>query len=337
MIALAAALMLGSPIASQADPPLRVTIDSTQHTVTLSAGPFTIAGAHHDAGGGGGHMHGGEELPLLPFEMPIDGWLRGVRMTLHDNEGRPLDRRLVHHVNVINFARRQLFYPAVERTLALGQETEDIRLPATVGIPVSSGMPMALILAWHNTDHSAVEGVTVELVIEYLPQNQNPRPVSVLPSYMDVVDPVAKPVDFDLPAGVQRFTAEHKMPINARIIGVGGHMHDYATGLTLEELRDGDPRNLVSLKVRTTPEGALEQVERQLPGVRGRGIKLSEGKTYRVTGVYNNPTGETLAKGAMVHLVMLVAPDKLEDWPEASPDNRDLQRDVEWLQSRGKE
>lgn len=334
MFVFAAALMLGIQIS---DPPaLRVTIDSAQRTVTLSAGPFTIAGANHDAGGGG-HTHGGAELPLLPFEMPIDGWLRGVRMTLHDDEGRPLDRRLVHHVNVINFARRQLFYPAVERTLALGQETEDIRLPATVGIPVSTGMPMALILAWHNPDHAAVEGVTVELVMEYLPHNQNPRPVSALPSYMDVVDPVAKPVDFDLPTGKQRFTAELAMPINARIIGVGGHMHDFATGLTLEELRDGSARELVSLKVMATPEGALERVERQLPGVRGRGIRLREGTTYRVTGSYDNPTGKTIPKGAMVHLVMLVAPDKLEEWPAATPDNPNLKRDMEWLQSRGKE
>lgn len=333
MFVLTAALLLGSPMA---DPPLRVTVDSAQRTITLSAGPFTIAGAHHDAGGGG-HSHGGEELPLLPFGMPIDGWLRGVRMTLHDGQGRPLDRRLVHHVNVINFARRQLFYPAVERTIALGQETEDIRLPATVGIPVSTGMPMALILAWHNPDHAAVEGVTVSLVLEYLPHNQNPRPVSALPSYLDVVDPVARPVGFDLPAGAQQFTAEHTMPINARIIGVGGHMHDFATDLILEELRDGSARRLVTLKVVTTPDGALEQVERQLPGVRGRGIRLREGATYRVTGAYHNPTDQVIPNGAMVHLVMLVVPDKLDEWPEATSDNPNLKRDMEWLQSRGQD
>lgn len=331
MFGIAALLML----APLADPPIRLAVDSSARTVTITAGPLTIAGAHAGGAGHGSHGHPDDELPVLRFEMPIEGWLRGARLELHDQHGRALPRRLVHHLNLVNFARRQLFYPAVERTLAMGQETEDIRLPATVGIPVSAGMPMGLILAWHHEGHEELTGVTAKVVLEYLPHNQNPRPVSVLPAYMDVVDPVAKPVDFDLPAGEHAFTAIHRAPVSGRIIGVGGHLHDFGTRLTLHEERTAGARQVVALKTQRDDAGRLKSVERQLPGVRGRGIPLKAGTMYRVTGTYRNPTGATIAKGAMVHLIMLFAPDNPAEWPAVDPSDPHWQRDVRWLEQRG--
>lgn len=315
-------------------PPIRVAIDSAARTVTLTAGPFTIAGAHDDPGGHGAHGHAGTPAPVLPFSWPVDGWLRGAKLSLTDRGGSPLPRRLVHHINVVNFARRQLFYPAVERTLAMGQETQDIRLPATVGIPVSPGMPMGMIVVWHNEGHNPIEGVLVEMVLEYLPHNQNPRPLSVLPGYMDVVDPIAKPVDFDLPPGEQAFNATHRLPLSGRMIGVGGHLHDYGTLLTLDEVREASTRQVIALKTKLDGGGKLLEVERQLPGLRGRGIPLKAGASYRLTGVYHNRTGATIPKGAMVHMVMLFAPDKPSEWPAVDPENPAWQRDVRSLQRR---
>lgn len=325
-------LLLLAPVA---DPPIRVTIDSSARTVTLTAGPFTIAGAHGDGGSHGAHGHPGGELPVLRFDWPINGWLRGTRLSLTGPGGAAIPRRVVHHINLVNFARRQLFYPAVERTLAMGQETEDIRLPATVGIPVSPGMPMGVILAWHNEGHEPIEGVTVELVLEYLPHNQNPRPISVLPGYMDVVNPIASPVDFDLPDGDHAFSASHRLPLSGRMIGVGGHLHDYGTSVTLDEVLDAGTRRVVALRTTLNGEGKLQAVERQLPGVRGRGIPLKAGTTYRVTGAYSNRTGATIPKGAMVHMVMLFAPDRLSEWPTVDPKDPEWQRDMRWLEGRG--
>jgi hypothetical protein len=272
---------------------------------------------------------------VLDFAWPLDGWLRGVALELTDTAGRPLPRRLVHHVNVVNFGRRQLFYPAVERTLALGQETEDITLPKTVGIPVARGMQMGLILAWHNPDTAAVSGVMVRLRLTWTPTNQVPRPVSVLPAYLDVVDPVASPVDFDLPAGRQAFSAEHVMPIAARIIGVGGHVHDHGLDITLDAVRGRAESRVLRVTTRRDANGRVLGVERQLPGVRGRGIKLEAGTTYRVTGRYDNPTGRTIPKGAMVHLVMLLAPERLEAWPKVDATDARHASDVAWLRGRG--
>lgn len=332
MFALAVAAAL---LAAPTDPPFAVTVDSAHRAIVLTAGPLTIQASH--GGGHAGHgAHGAAELPVLRFTMPIDGWLRGARLELRDAEGNPLPRRLVHHMNVVNFARRQLFYPAVERTLAMGQETEDIRLPSTVGVPVSRGMPMGLILAWHHEGEQDLQGVTASVVLEYLPHNQNPRPVSVFPGYMDVVDPVASPVDFDLPAGEQVFSAVHRAPVSGRIVGVGGHLHDFGTGLRLEEVTDKGDRRVITLGVKADPDGRLASVDRQLPGVRGRGVPLKAGRSYRVSGLYHNPTGQVIPKGAMVHLIMLFAPDDASEWPAVDPGDPKWQRDVRWLEERGK-
>jgi hypothetical protein len=343
LLTLGTAALSGGPSIAGADPDtprVQMTIDSARRTVLLVAGPFTIpagtpAAVAEAHGNGGAHVHG-PDAPFLTFEWPTDGWLRGVSLRVRDSGGQELPRRLVHHVNVVNLGRRQLLYPAPERTIAIGQETEDIRLPATVGIPIHAGAEMGLLMAWHNTSADTWAGVTVELEVEWLPSNTAPRPLDVLPVYMDVRYPIGQRVDFDLPAGPQQFTADFTMPISGRIIGAGGHLHDYGTGLALAEVRDGDLRDVISLRTRLDAEGRLIAVDRKLPGVRGDGIKLQKGRSYRMTGSYNNPTGQTLEKGAMVHLILLFAPDRSADWPDVDRDEPDFVRDLTTLQQRGR-
>src|SRR5690606_19511375 len=152
---------------------------------------------------------------------------RGFRLEVTDGDGNPLDRRLIHHLNVVNYDRRQLFYPAVERTLAIGQETEDIILPATIVVPISRGTRMCLIVAWHNEKPEPVVDVMVRLALVWMPTNQMPRPVDVLPVYADVIYPIGRNANFDLPAGPSTFSADLRMPVSGRIIGAGGHAHDF--------------------------------------------------------------------------------------------------------------
>ena len=334
MFLLSAALVLGTSLPTPRTPSadVRVTVDSAAHTVTLTAGPFDIAGGM--AGMTDHAMHHGSEVPLMYLKWPVDGWLRGFSLTLTDQAGRPIDRRLLHHLNLINLGRRQLFYPVAERTLAVGQETPDIMLPRSVGIPLSSGWPMMLVLAWHNEHPEAVTGVTMTLVLHYSPTNLVPRPLSVLPAYMDVTDPIARAVDFDLPAGRSTFTGDLVLPTPGRIIGLGGHAHDFVTHLALQEVTPRGARTIRALRTRTDSTGRLRSVEQYLPGIRGDGIRLRRGGTYRITGSYDNPTGRTIARGAMLHLVLLYAPDDLRQWPALDPNDPDFRRDIDWMEER---
>ena len=326
-------ILLPLMLAALVTPPpvdLAVTVDSSRNIVVITAGPFKIPGGYQAANTGHDHGH---RLPMMRFNWPTDGWLRGASLTLTGPDGSELPRQLVHHVNVVNFARRQLIYPAVERTLAMGQETEDIRLPVGVGVPVSSRMPMGLLLAWHN-EGTELEGVTLTLELEYSPANLMPRPVSVLPVYLDVTWPVASAVDFDLPPGPQEFSAEVTMPLDGRIIGAGGHLHDFGTSIRLEEMDGDEPSEVLGLKTTLADDGTLQKVERKFPGVSGRGIKLHANRRYRITGSYNNPLDETLTRGAMVHMILLFAPEDPTSWPRAD-DRSVLSADLEWLDAVG--
>ena len=274
------------------------------------------------------------DSPLLRFTWPVDGWVRGVKLRIMDKAGHPISRRLVHHINVVNFGRRQLFYPAAERIIALGQETEDIRLPATVGIPVASNMPMGLLISWHNETGESIQGATVEMTVEYSPTNLVPKPRSVLPVYMDVMYPVGQNVDFDLPAGPFQKTADFKLVVGGRIIGAGGHEHDYGTGIALQDVTEAKARTVLHLSTKLDPQGELVSVERILPGITGDGIKLQEGRTYRLTGSYNNPTGKMLSGGAMIHLAMLYIPDNLAEWPMVLASDPEYRKDIARLEAR---
>jgi hypothetical protein len=76
-------------------------------------------------------------------------------------------------------------------------------------------------------------------------------------------------------------------------------------------------------------------VSRKLFGVTGEGLKLKANHRYRVIGEYDNPTGETLVRGAMAHMSGLFAPDDMSKWPRIDESNPDYQRDLASLQARG--
>jgi hypothetical protein len=273
---------------------------------------------------------------LLHFKWPVDGWIRGVALRIYDESGKSYSRRLVHHINVINFGRRQLFYAIPERMLALGEETEDIRVPATIGMPVTSGWPMAVIVAWHNHGQAALKGLSVELSVEYSPTNLVPRPVSVLPVYLDVMNPVGADVDFDLPAGPTKWTRDFPLTLSGRIIGIGGHEHDYGTGLLLQDVTDTTKKRQVArIATHSTPKGTLLSIDRQYPGISGDGIKLQDGHVYRLTGMYDNPTGHSIEKGAMIHMALLYVPDRPALWPPVDTSSPDWKKDVARLVKNG--
>jgi hypothetical protein len=310
-----------------------VTIDSARHTIVIDAGPYRLPalapGEHHEMmmPSPDGLAH---DTPLDHFTWPIDGWLHGFRLEVAGDRGELLPRHFVHHLIVVNFSRRQLIYPAAERLLGAGAETDDATIPKTVGIPMSRGMQLGMYVAWHNDTGQDLDNVHIRLTLLWTPENQVPRPVSALPIYMDANLTVGGSNTFDIPPGRSSKAYEFTLPIGGRLLAVGGHLHQYGVGVQLEDaVRE---KTLARVSARRDSTGAITSVGRRLLAVSGDGLKLKQGRRYRITGSYDNPTGQMLSRSAMAHMVGLFAPDKLTQWPAIDLADRDYQRDLRSLQ-----
>lgn len=311
------------------DPAVAVRVDSARRVVTLRTGPFTIAATPEgmDHSDHGAHDMEGMATPFLTFDWPVTGWLRGFRLALTDREGSPLPRRLIHHVNMMNFERRALLFDAVERTLAAGRETEDVTLPRSIGFPMAAGTDVGLMAAWANDTGERFEGVYLTVTLQWSPTNLSPRPLDVLPLYLDVgYRGPGQSDSYDLPAGASSRSHEFTLPVAGRLLGVGGHLHDYATDLVLEEIETG--RTVVRLRAELDAEGKLLGVERKLYGVRGDGLALHAGRRYRLTASYDNPTGRTIADGAMGIMIGMFAPGDIRNWPTVDRDHPAIKADI---------
>ncbi|TFG46758.1 MAG: hypothetical protein E4H41_01255 [Gemmatimonadales bacterium] len=335
---LTSAVMFVAPLlltvqAPEPGPTIRVTVDSSRKEVVVTAGPFTIA--HMPANMDHGKMHGmaGTTTPLLRFEWPMEAWFRGFDIEVTDAKGGALGSQLVHHLNIMNFDRRQLLYPAVERMVAAGSETGNVSIPKTIGMPMEPGYRLAMYAAWNNLGDADIEGAWLTVRLAWSPKNLAPRPRTILPIYMDVnYNRVTD--SYDLPAGRSSKSYEFTMPLTGRVLAIGGHVHDYAEFVSLEEVESG--KTIIMLKVKTDPSGLLLNMPRKYYGVRGDGLKLTRGRKYRVRADYNNITGKMIPSGAMGLLAGAFAPDKLADWPVLNPENPDIEADIAMLEKIGK-
>ncbi|HEV8355656.1 MAG TPA: hypothetical protein VGQ17_02710 [Gemmatimonadales bacterium] len=294
-------------------PPLTVRVDSKSHEVILTLGPFHLAASPTGEDHAGMH-HGGHGIPLLRFAWPAGGWVRGFRISIHDGEGRPLSRRLLHHVNLLHLERRQLLEPVFERTIALGQETDDVLLPSSVGVRIESGAEMALLSAWANETGEDLHDVMLDFVIPYLPENTMPRPREVRPFAIDLGFGPRDTDAFDVGPGRTVHHLDFVLPTGGRILGAGGHLHDYAESIALVDLTNG--KVLFELRTKMDSAGKVSGVGRKLFGVTGNGLRLRAGRPYRVIAIYQNPLGRTLVDGGMAVLAGIFAPDDPARWPE---------------------
>jgi hypothetical protein len=329
---LAASLASGVTSAGPA-PTVSVTVDSSHHELTVSSGPYDLPNMppmedHAMMDFGMSH-----DTRLQRFEWPVDGWFRGFRVELVDGEGRSVPSHVIHHMIMVNFSRRQLLYSAAERLMGIGTETEEVSVPKTIGVPMKPGMDLGMYIAWHNDTGHDLRGVQLKLIMLWTPKNQNPPPVNALPIYMDVNLTVGGTNTFDVPPGKSSKAYEFTLPTSGRLLGVGGHMHDYGSRVRLEDAESG--KVLTEVVATRAPDGKLVKVSRKLFGVSGSGLRLKANHRYRVVGEYNNPTGELRVKGAMASMVGLFVPDDIKKWPSIDPRDPTYRRDLASLEVRG--
>lgn len=331
-LALALAVLSAAPDTARVDPTATVRVDSSRHELVVTAGPFNLPNMPPMADGMMDHG-AARDTPVHRFTWPVDGWLRGFRIEVLDAAGNPLPRALMHHIVILNYDRRQLVYSAAERLFGAGTETEDASVPRSIGVPLRSNTNLGMYIAWHNESGKDLSGVILRLTMQWTPKNQNPRPVDVLPMYMDVNLTVGGTNSFDVPPGHSTKSYEFTLPVNGRLLGVGGHLHTYGQVVRLEDAQTG--KVLTKVEPTFDSKGNVIKMGRQLFGVRGSGLRLRAGHRYRVVAEYNNPTGMTLHNGGMAHMVGLFAPDDVAKWPRIDPEDPTYQKDIMSLDMRG--
>jgi hypothetical protein len=291
--------------------PFVVTVDSSHDEVVITTGPYRLPamGGEH-----AGHMNHEAMMEKITqrFDWPVEGMGRGFHMELRDAGGKQVSQRMLHHLQIINASRRQLILPLEEKIMAIGRETSNIMLPNTVGMPLAAGSKMRINIMWHNETATDIEAVYMTLRIRYSPDNLVPRPVPVLPISMDIADVKGRPNTFRIPTGVDTITREFVLPLSGRVLALSGHMHDWGTGLWLEDAKTGH------VITRVTPTldslGRITHMPLKLYGVFGEGLKLEAGHHYRLVATYNNRSGASI-DGAMGHLDGIIAVRDLRQWP----------------------
>lgn len=311
---------------------LSVAVDSSKHQVVVTVGPYDLMNMPpmDESMMDHGTAH---DTPVMHFEWPVQGWFRGFELQLTDANGQPVSRQVMHHMILVNFSRRQLVYPAFERLLGAGTETGDASVPRTIGVPMKPGMDLGVYIAWHNSTGVDLHGVTLTMRMLYTPANQVPRPVNAMPLYLDANLTVGGSNMFDVPPGRSEKSFTFTLPVGGRLLGVGGHLHDYGVMVRLEDAESG--KELTRVVATRDSTGHVLKISRKLFGVGGRGLKLEANHRYRVVGVYDNPTGHVLKNGAMAHMVGLFVPDDMSRWPKLDLSDATLKADLASLDAMG--
>jgi hypothetical protein len=272
-----------------------------------------------------GHGPGNEDV-RVHFRWPADVWMRSFDLKLFDkNHNRLNQPTTMHHLELLNFDRRQVLYPMVERVYGLGEETGSAKVPKSVGLPLDAGMDMGLYVMWNNHTDKDIEGVTLQLTMEYSPRNLVPRPTIVLPFKADVnIHPGAGDA-FDLPPGGGSRSAVFTMEVSGRLIAAGGHLHDFGKELRLEDVATG--KVLARVRADRTPNGEVTGVSHGLYGILGRGPHLVAGRQYRLVAVYEGSPTDSI-RGAMGLMGGIFAPDDYAKWPKLDRTNPDYLIDL---------
>lgn len=312
--------MAGMSMATSAS---AVQVDSVRHEIRIVAGPFRIAPMAHESDD---MMM--MDTPVLRVAWPVSGWVRGYSVQLCDGDaagGKALAQGMVHHVGLANYSRRELLYPMVERLMAVGKETPRVSLPGNVGVPLASGDTLGLYSAFHDVNGQTVERAYVIVTLPWIPAG-HANPIVVMPFFADVNCVIGGTSAWDLRPGRSEKSAEFTMPLGGALLALGGHVHDYARSVRLEDAENG--KVLVKLDTRLTEDGHLIALGKRVFGFHEEGLALLAHHRYRVVAVYYNPTGHTLKQGGMASMAGAFMPDDVAEWPKLDPASLDVQRDI---------
>lgn len=278
---------------------LEVEDDTAGNVLTLRLGPLDLpAGATHE------HI---AQPPALFLVVPFDGWLRAYHPRLTDGEGNTIPGRLLHHVAFWNTERSDFLCPNKEEHIfGSGGEMNDWMAVPGVGYRVGKSDSIRITTMFHNPTTASYPDAHLEVKVDYRRATaETARPLrNVYPVWFDVQE--CGRSDYDLEPGGNVTTGEITVPFAGELLGVGGHLHDYGTGLRLENVtRDEE---IAVLTPETDAKGRLVSMPIVSFFMQG-GYSLQARDLVRVTAHYDNRSGKKLIDGAMGIIVGYFMPE----------------------------
>src|SRR2546423_12608301 len=177
----------------------------------------------------------------------------------------------------------------------------------------------------HNPTTVNYHGVRVRLVLSYVPDHRPWPFYSVMPWQLDVAFPVGDK-SFTLPPGRSERSYEGSPAVPGKIVGLGGHMHDY--GRLIEFVDVTTARVIYRAAPVADSAGHIRSVPiRRLYGWTRLGAHIAPDHRYRVTVYYDNPTGQAVPDGGMGVVGGLFVPDRGVEWPPADRSDSLYQQD----------
>jgi len=260
-------------------------------------------------------------------EFPVNGSIYALHAEVVDDHGQRLPNNLLHHMNVMNPAERELFLPISRRILASGRETGEIRFPWLLfGAPMRAGERILANAMVHNPTTVNYHGVRVRLVLSYVPDHRPWPFFSVIPWQLDVAFPLGDK-SFDLPPGRSERSYEGSPAVAGKLIVIGGHMHEYGKTIEFWDVTTG--KRLWHGEPAAAPLGEPSAVPLgRLYGLTGIGLRITPTHRYRVRVIYDNPSDRTIPNGGMGVVGGLFMPDRNATWPATNQADSLYQQDL---------
>jgi hypothetical protein len=266
---------------------LEVKNDAASHTITLRVGPMTLPANTS-------HMKM-PQPPNLIWTIASPGWLLAYHARLVDASGNAVAGVVLHHVAFWNENRSDFLCPNKDEHIfgAGGELTDWTQIPG-FGYRVEKGDRIRVETMVHNPTATSYRAAYLEVAIPYL-DDASPAPVkNFYPAWMDVSSCGSS--GYDLPAGRSSKSGEATVKYSGVLLGVGGHMHDYARQIILEDATQKD--TIATLTARTDAQGHLLSIPVVIFYATG-GQKLVAGDQLKITAAYDNTSGKLLRDGAM--------------------------------------
>ena len=269
--------------------------------------------------------HGGVPQPKAQAAaLPLGGYLHGFTAEMIDAAGRPIPSVLLHHVNIIAPQRRELFSEIMQRVGAAGSETGSVLIPKLLGYPVNAGDSLLFTAMFHNPTNESYHNARLRIRMRYTPPKPGRPIVAIQPFYLDVMPPAGVHA-YDLPPGRSEKSWEGSPAVSGRILALGGHLHKYGVSIRLEDVTEG--KLLFESAPQLDDKGNVIGMPKKF-FLTKLGVPMHADHIYRITAIYDNPTGEVLVGAGMGALGGVFAPDESQVWPTVNRSHPEYLLDV---------